>query len=800
MQQTTTTVEVNKIESKPGLARARRLLEEGRLKESISILESTKDDQGEGAALLGAAYFRLEEYSQAALHLREALTYRPTDKELNRLYRLALANDKADVRRPVPEPVYFNQETLMEGPRPGDIESLPPQPREPRTPRTRLLSAIGAAAGLKFGRSLAVLTQIFGREPHTSSKWTTWYRHDFLRAMIMLAWRRERLNRKQLFSAYRPHDGTGFFRSRGIQPTGVHTARTADGSWNDLHEPMAGAAHTRFGFNTDPALTEAETKERLLTPNPREISRTLLSRKAGFKPIPFLNLNGASWIQFMTHDWVSYGDPSLEEPYRIPLSEDDPARRNLHQTHMLVRPTQKDPTRGPNDGPTHINEVTSWWDGSQIYGSDAKTIESLRSFEQGKLKLDPKTGNLPVHSDGVEIAGFRRNWWLGLSMLHTLFVKEHNAICDLLAVHYPQWNDQRLFDTARLVNAAIMAKIHTVEWTPATLPNRVLHTAMNANWYGALTNVLRSKSERKTLADINVADPIAGGIVGNLVDNHGVPYSLTREFLAVYRLHSLLPDEIAHYAIEGSDEPIRTWSLVELRQAASRTITDAVSMAELFYSFGRQHAGQLVLNNYPETLQNLSVPGAGFYDLGAVDILRDRERGVPRYNQFRRLLGLRPLERFDELTDDVEAVKALRGVYDTIEDVDLLIGNLAEAHRPTGFGFGETLFEVFILNASRRLQADRFFTDDYREDVYTAEGLEWIDKASFKTVLLRHYPRLGATGLMSIENAFEPWDVGELDPTRHPLRQFDAELRRADERLQWRSRHPVRKRRSDSGA
>jgi hypothetical protein len=162
-------------------------------------------------------------------------------------------------------------------------------------------------------------------------------------------------------------------------------------------------------------------------------------------------------------------------------------------------------------------------------------------------------------------------------------------------------------------------------------------------------------------------------------------------------------------------------------------------------------------------------------------VLRDRERGVPRYNQFRLLMGLRPLRSFEELSDDVEAVKALKQVYDSIDDVDLLIGNLAETHRPTGFGFGETLFEIFILNASRRLQADRFFTDSYREEVYTAEGLSWIDDASLKTVLLRHYPQLGATGLINIENAFEPWDVGALSQERHPLRQFDEALRKADE-------------------
>jgi len=108
-----------------------------------------------------------------------------------------------------------------------------------------------------------------------------------------------------------------------------------------------------------------------------------------------------------------------------------------------------------------------------------------------------------------------------------------------------------------------------------------------------------------------------------------------------------------------------------------------------------------------------------------------------------------------------------------------MVGTLAEdqSRLPEGFGFGETLFQIFILNATRRLQADRFYTDSYNEETYTKEGLQWIDAADLKCVLLRHYPELARTGLANIKNAFEPWDLDdELDPKRHPLRAFDREL------------------------
>lgn len=89
------------------------------------------------------------------------------------------------------------------------------------------------------------------------------------------------------------------------------------------------------------------------------------------------------------------------------------------------------------------------------------------------------------------------------------------------------------------------------------------------------------------------------------------------------------------------------------------------------------------------------------------------------------------------------------------------------------------MFQLFLLNATRRLQADRFYTDCYTPEYYTEEGMQWIDKNSLKTVLLRHYPQLAESGLANVMNAFEPWDENrELNPTRHPLRAFDKELKK----------------------
>ena len=464
-----------------------------------------------------------------------------------------------------------------------------------------------------------------------------------------------------------------------------------------------------------------------------------------------------AWIQFQNHDWISHGEPHLNDYFEIPLDADDPARKKYRQQKMFVGKTQNDFTRRSEDSLpiTHLNECTHWWDGSQIYGSDLETQLRVRSGESGKLLIN-SNGLLPRDKKGIEITGFTRNWWVGLAMMHTLFVKEHNAICDNLLLHYPGWEDERLFQVARLINAAVMAKIHSLEWNSVINPNATLAKGLQSNWYGMLTTLFHPEGERKTVADINVKNPEMGGVVGNPIEKHGSPYGLTQEFVEVYRLHSMLPESLVLRDQHGNIEEILRF--IETRQRGSGILTDRVEMAQLWHSFGLQHPGQLVLNNYPAFMQEMSIPGNPIYDLGTVDILRSRERGVPRYNAFRRALGLQPVKKFSDITDDQEMVDRLTAAYDgDIELLDLMIGSLAESHRPKDFAFGETIFQIFLLNATRRLQADRFYTDCYTAEYYTPEGLEWIDRTDMKTVLLRHHPELIRTGLANVQNAFQPW-------------------------------------------
>ena len=227
----------------------------------------------------------------------------------------------------------------------------------------------------------------------------------------------------------------------------------------------------------------------------------------------------------------------------------------------------------------------------------------------------------------------------------------------------------------------------------------------------------------------------------------------------------------------------------------------------------------------------------------ALDLIRDRERGVPRFNEFRRQIGLKTLTSFDDFVDQhldeddpwrkhqEETVTRMREIYgthicdadkiiskvqrnaqgnfindclghpngsriDNIEDIDNVVGWLAEYTRPHGFAISETQFHIFIINASRRLFSDRFFTSSFRPEFYSTLGYDWVmndgllsecpypvvtsadgnkscqepekinghimSVSPLKRILIRNIPELKEE-LLHVKNAFDPWarDRGE---------------------------------------
>jgi hypothetical protein len=429
-------------------------------------------------------------------------------------------------------------------------------------------------------------------------------------------------------------------------------------------------------------------------------------------------------------------------------------------------------------------------------------------------------------------------------------------------ITYKQVTPDELFEIARLVIAAEIAKIHTIEWTTQLLYDEPLYAGMNANWSGLFKDDAQAtkasklaseatarivaklgKSRNPKLANQFYSALAAGpGIVGTGSDapypdgvndgvNHfGSPFNFPEEFMSVYRLHPLVPDMIEFRELGNANAIAKRIPVIDTFRARATAKMREGGLANWAVSMGRQRLGLLLLRNHPQFLQNLDIRPRfdTTLDVPALDIIRDREHGVPRFNEFRRQIGLRSLTGFDDFIDkrlpagdpavkyQQDIVKTLREVYgqhkcdagkpitaaqrnpdgsaindclgqpngsmvDNIEDVDIVPGFLAETTRPHGFAISETQFHIFIINASRRLYSDRFFTSSFRPEFYSTFGLNWVmnngptmemtegtpngheeQVLPMKRVLLRTMPEL-KDELKSVVNAFDPWarDRGE---------------------------------------
>jgi hypothetical protein len=571
-----------------------------------------------------------------------------------------------------------------------------------------------------------------------------WHRLPTWLGLLVLIGVRTILRQRNLYDTDR-------LPSTGVAPVPpwrpeYRTQRTADGTYNDLERPAMGRAGSRFGRNVPLEAVGREPIADIMDPNPRTVSRELLTRNE-FQPATSLNALAAAWLQFMIKDWFSHGRGPSDDHWQVPLPPGD----DFPENPMTIPRTPRDPTRPPGDGgvPTFINHESPWWDGSQLYGTSPEAQRAVRSGSDGKLRVEAES-QLPYptdpQADPRQVPGF----WLGLSLFSRLFVLEHNAICDRLRQAYPSWSDEDLFQRARLVNAAVLAKIHTVEWTPAIISHPTTVIAMHANWYGVAGRRLSDTFGRLS------ASEVVSGIPGSETNHYGVPYSLTEEFTSVYRMHPLITDDWTFRSLADHRE-LERHPFRELTGPQVTPLEERIGLADIVYTFGHTHPGAIRLHNFPRDLQDFVRPDGKRVDLAATDILRTRELGVPRYNEFRRLIHLKPAKSFETLTDNPQWAEELRRVYGDVEKVDLTVGMFAEP-LPQGFAFSDTAFRIFIVMASRRLNSDRFFTKDFTPEVYSPEGMQWIRDTDLTAVLLRHSPEL-RPALNGLPHAFAPFNA-----------------------------------------
>ncbi|XP_042965102.1 alpha-dioxygenase 2-like isoform X3 [Carya illinoinensis] len=457
--------------------------------------------------------------------------------------------------------------------------------------------------------------------------------------------------------------------------------RTADGTCNHPSDDKVGSQGTFFGRNMPPSTS----RYGLLEPHPTVVATKLLARKEFIDNGDQFNMIACSWIQFMIHDWIDH----LEDTEQVEISalDQEISSSECPLNSFKFFKTKKIPTGSPHPKIGSLNTRTPWWDGSVIYGNNNEGMKRVRTFKDGKLKIS-EDGLLQHDEKGIPISGDVRNCWAGFSLLQALFVKEHNAICDMLKVHYPDLVDEQLYRNARLVTSAVIAKIHTIDWTVELLKTDTLLAGMRINWV-PMRKLVGSEGER----------------------------SLSR-----------------------------------------------IGMEQMLVSMGHQACGAVTLWNYPSWMRNLvahDINGEDRLDpvdMATMEIYRDRERGVARYNEFRRNLLMIPISKWEDLTDDDDAVDALRELYgDDMEKLDLLVGLHAEK-KIKGFAISETAFFIFLLIASRRLEADRFFTTNFNCKTYTEKGLDWVNKTeTLKDVIDRHFPDM-TRKFMRCSSVFSVWN------------------------------------------
>ena len=180
---------------------------------------------------------------------------------------------------------------------------------------------------------------------------------------------------------------------------------------------------------------------------------------------------------------------------------------------------------------------------ADFYGGDPAKQAELRAGAGGKLKLTDD-GRLPLDENGFDLTGNNNNWWIGLSVLHSVFAREHNAVCDMLAARpIRDRSDDRLFHTARLVIAALMTKIR-----PPSSGRRAMLDTTLLQYSDARQLVGHPRGDNpETASAAYLGEAIyISGIMGSKTDHHDVRYAITEEFVAVYRMHPLLPDELFH--------------------------------------------------------------------------------------------------------------------------------------------------------------------------------------------------------------------------------------------------------------
>ena len=475
--------------------------------------------------------------------------------------------------------------------------------------------------------------------------------------------------------------------------------RTYDGTSNNLNNIEWGASFSNLQRLGEASYSDGVTSMVFTDrAGAREISNTIVNQ-APNESIP--NNFGTSdyswqWGQFIDHD-IDLTDGSADEPQDIPVPIGDPYF-DPNSTGTAVISFNRalyDPDTGTdsNNVRQQENEITSWIDGSMIYGSDDERANALREgsdspylatspgdflpFNTGELTN--ANGPVPDPSSLFLAGDIRANEQVGLTAMHTLFVREHNRIARQLQQENPEASAETLFQSARRLVVAQIQIITFNEHLPA-------------------------------LVGSNAIPPYRGY-------DPSVNPTIYNEFsAAAYRLgHSMVNDQILRVGADGQSIEAGPLTLAQAFFSAPQILQSNTAFESILRGLAAQEH-QAIDVKVIHTLRNLlfGAPGSGGLDLTALNIQRGRDHGLPSYNDMRATMGLLPVSSFEEITDDIDLQQSLRDAYGDVSKVDLWIVGLAETPlSDQGSQVGE-LFQAIIVKQFTDLRdGDRFWYENY---------------------------------------------------------------------------------------
>ena len=501
--------------------------------------------------------------------------------------------------------------------------------------------------------------------------------------------------------------------------------RTIDGSNNNLNRPEWGKAHIPF-LRKMPARYDGDGNTMYSGVNPRTVSNTVCAQSMDLPSQESLSALTFAFLQFLDHD-ITASVEGKTEAENIPVPMGDPMFDPFSGGQAIIPFMRSEvmPGTNPNKGRDQINEITAWIDGSGVYGSDLERATWLRSGVHGKLKSTPSPNGelLPCNTPTgdcnsaqtdaaaprmasdtdrcgnrlkVFIAGdLRANEQPTLLALHTLFLREHNRICNA-RVAAGHTNDEENYQYARRRVGAILQSITFNEVLPAigvTLPGYtgykpwvrpdIWNTFATAAYRLGHTMVTPDLWVLGTdCTDQTVQVGCGAGTMGVFGGTTGCASSCGSTQLATplaLRDAFFNPSIVANNGIDGL-----------LRGAARQT---------------QQDIDTKVIEDLRSFL--FGAPGAGGLDLAALNIQRGRDHGLSKYNAVRAAFNLPP-RSIQQLTTHPQLRQQLTDLYGTADHIDPWIGMLAEDKLPNR-SIGQTLRRVLTAQFRRLRDGDRFY-------------------------------------------------------------------------------------------